>query len=113
MINQRIRDLRKALSLSQVKFAEGISISNGYIAALELGKRQVNERMIKLICSAYGVSERWLRNGEGEMFPQASEQKTEKIIALFKELNPQFQDYVLKQIDDLLDLQKQGRPNKM
>ena len=106
LINQRIRELRKALSLSQVKFAEGISISNGYIAAIELGKREVNERMIKLISFVYNVSERWLRTGEGDMFRNAADDKIERLVHCFKELQPEFQDYLLQQINHLVDLQE-------
>ena len=35
-INQRIKLLRQELNLSQAKFAKKISISNGYIAGIEL-----------------------------------------------------------------------------
>ena len=69
-INKRIKELRQALGLSQPAFAQRISISNGYIAAIELGNRRLNDRIIKLVCSEFNVSERWLRTGEGEMFEQ-------------------------------------------
>lgn len=69
-INKRIKELRQALGLSQPAFAQRISISNGYIAAIELGNRRVNDRIIKLVCSEFNVSERWLRTGEGEMFEE-------------------------------------------
>lgn len=114
--DKRIKELRQTLHLSQVKFAEGISVSNGYIAGMELGKRKVNERIIRLICSTYGVSENWLRSGEGEMFDQEPDQNLNRMVAFFKELRPEFQDYVLQQIDQLLDLQKktnaEGTPDK-
>ena len=104
-INQRIKEVRKTLGLSQVKFAEGISVSNGYIAAIELGKREVNERIIMLICSAYGVSKHWLKQGEGEMLQQAPKAKIEKMVSCFSELNTEFQDYVLQQLEQLILLQ--------
>ena len=104
-INQRIRELRKALNLSQVKFAQGISISNGYVAAIELGKREVNERIIKLICAAYGVSERWLRSGVGEMFPQIDD-NVKELLHYFRELRPEFQNYLIQQLNLLVKLQK-------
>lgn len=104
--NERIKMVRRELKLSQTKFAKGISISNGYIAGLELGNRTVNDRLVKLIVSAYGVNERWLRDGEGEMFTRAGDDKTERLLRCFKELQPEFQDYLLHQIDQLLDLQE-------
>lgn len=69
-INKRIKELRQELGLSQPIFAQRISISNGYIAAIELGNRRVNDRIIKLVCSEFNVNEDWLRTGEGEMFEQ-------------------------------------------
>ena len=59
-INHRIKQVRKSLGLSQAKFAGAISISNGYIADIELGNRVVNDRIVKLICFTFNVSEDWL-----------------------------------------------------
>jgi transcriptional regulator with XRE-family HTH domain len=91
--------------MSQVNFAKAVYLSNGYLAELELGNRRVNERHIQLICSVFGVNKRWLQSGEGGMFKAAPELKLERVVALFKELSPSFQDYALKQIDQLLELQ--------
>ena len=104
-IHERIREIRQALGLSQAKFAKDISISSGYVAGLELGNRKVNDRMIKLICTQYNVNEAWLRDGTGEMFRSASDSRLERIIALFQQLEPAFQDYILEQTDRLLALQ--------
>ena len=104
-IHERIREIRQALGLSQAKFAKDISISSGYVAGLELGNRKVNDRMIKLICTQYNVNEAWLRDDTGEMFRSASDSRLERIIALFQQLEPAFQDYVLEQTDHLLALQ--------
>ncbi len=104
-INMRIRQVRQTLGLSQAKFAKDISISNGYIAGIELEKRKVNDRIVKLICSAYGVNEDWLRTGEGELFDSGPDERVKQAMAIFKALRPEFQDYVLRQIDALLELQ--------
>ncbi len=111
-VNERIRDLRVALELSQAKFAEQISISSGYIASIELGNRKVNDRLIKLICNQYGVSEIWLREGTGDMFPAASERQLDHIVHVFKQLQPEFQDYVLDSIQLLLELQKKQNKSR-
>ena len=106
-IHERIREIRQALGLSQAKFTKdiSISISSGYVAGLELGNRKVNDRMIKLICTQYNVNEARLRDDTGEMFRSASDSRLERIIALFQQLEPAFQDYVLEQTDRLLALQ--------
>ncbi|WPK10740.1 helix-turn-helix transcriptional regulator [Lysinibacillus louembei] len=103
--NQRVKEIRLALNLSQAKFATAIAISNGYIAGIELGNRKVNDRLIKLICSTFNVNENWLKNGEGDMFKNPADTKFEMAMNVFKELNPDYQEFVLKQIDELLKIQ--------
>ena len=107
-INERIREVRHALQLSQVKFSRAVYISNGYLAEIELGRRKVNDRLIQLVASSFGVNKRWLLTGEGAMFISAPDQKLERITGLFKELTPHFQDHALKQIDLLIELQNQS-----
>ena len=75
---------------------------------MEVEKRKVNERLVKLICSSFNVNEKWLKSGEGEMFDRNPDENFTKLISLFKELDPKFQAYILKQIDLLLDIQDQN-----
>ena len=110
-INQRVKQVRVALNLSQAKFATAISISNGYIAGIELENRKVNERIIKLICSAFNVNEEWLKHETGDMFNNPTNNKFEIAMNVFKELNPEYQEFVLKQIDALLEIQNNKRNN--
>jgi transcriptional regulator with XRE-family HTH domain len=105
-VNERIKEARVALKMKQIDFAKAIFVSNGYVAELEHGHRIVNERIIHLIAMVFGINEEWLKTGEGAMFNKTPEQKMERIMSLFNELNPYFQDYALKQIDQLTELQK-------
>ncbi|MDR3170905.1 MAG: helix-turn-helix domain-containing protein [Treponema sp.] len=107
-VNQRIKQVREALSLSQVQFSKVISLSSGYLAGVEVEKRKANDRIIKLICSSFGVNREWLKTGTGEMFDQNPKEECTKLVALFQELEPRFQRYILKQIDLLLALQDQN-----
>lgn len=107
--NERIKLVRQELKLSQAKFAKAISISNGYIAGIELGNRKVNERIVKLISAQFDVSERWLLTGEGKMFNGISDKNLKAVSNVFKELKPEYQDYVLEQIQGLLKLQTQSK----
>jgi transcriptional regulator with XRE-family HTH domain len=108
-INGRVKELRQTLGLSQAKFADGIHISYGYQAKLELGRSPVHDRLIALITQAFGVNEGWLRTGEGPMFrrpvPDTPAEKLERMAGVFGELYPEFQDFILNQIDRLLVLQ--------
>jgi transcriptional regulator with XRE-family HTH domain len=104
-INERIRELRQALKLSQRDFAKAVYVSNGYLADIELGHNEVKERLIHLIINVFSVNRRWLLAGEGPMFNRTPEQKLERMTSLFSELYPEFQDFVLRQIDELIELQ--------
>jgi transcriptional regulator with XRE-family HTH domain len=90
--------------MSQVEFAKAIYISNGYIAELECEHRRVNERIIHLISLTFGVNEKWLKSGEGEMFFNTSGEKLQRMVSLFCELPTNFQDYVMHQIEQLLNV---------
>jgi len=103
-IGKRIKHLRKTLDMSQVDFAKAIYISNGYIAELEGGHRRVNDRIIHLFSLTFGVSEKWLRTGEGDMFFKTPGEKLQRMVALFNELPANFQDYVMQQIEQLLNV---------
>jgi transcriptional regulator with XRE-family HTH domain len=105
-INERIKQVRKTLKMSQVEFARAIFISNGYIAEIESEHCAPNDRIIRLISFTFGVNEAWLRTGESEMFYKSPNEKIERILSLFNELPPKFQDYVVLQIEQLFNLSK-------
>lgn len=108
-INERIRHIRQQLNLSQASFAKEISISSGYLASIELGNRHVNDRIIKLICVTFNVKEEWLRHEKGDIYEKQSDPITESAMNTFKELNPEFKEYVLQQINHLLKLQNKKK----
>jgi transcriptional regulator with XRE-family HTH domain len=105
-ISQRIGEVRKALKLTQQKFADGLKVSKAHAGAMELGTRKVPERIIKMICFTYGVNEKWLKTGKGEMFEKGRDFKLEEVIKNFKKLDEHLQDYVLKQIRLALEYQE-------
>ena len=90
--------------MSLVEFAKAIYISNGYIAELECEHRRVNDRIIHLISLTFGVNDKWLKTGEGEMFYNTSGDRLKRMVSLFNELPPKFQDYVMTQIEQLLQV---------
>lgn len=102
-IGKRIKDLRQTLDMSQVEFAKAIYISNGYIAELECEHRKINERIIHLISLTFGVNEKWLKTGDGDMFFNTQGEKLQRMVSLFNELPPKFQDYAMQQIEHLLN----------
>ena len=105
--NERIRQVRQALNMSQTDFSRAICVSNGYTAEIENGHRVANDRIIRLICLTFGVNEAWLKTGDGEIFQKSPIEKRERILMLFNELSPPFQDYALNVVDQLLKLQNE------
>jgi len=103
-ISKRIKHLRKTLNMSQVEFAKAIYISNGYIAELECEHRKVNDRIARLISMTFGVNEKWLKTGEGDMFFSTPGEKLKRMVSLFNDLPPKFQDYVMLQVEQLLNV---------
>ena len=71
-MHERIKELRKALGLTQQKFADGMGVKQNTIAQYESGRNAPIDAVITLICRTYGVNETWLRTGEGEMFQPKS-----------------------------------------
>lgn len=67
-MNKRIKELRKALNLTQQDFADSLNIRRGTIANYEIGRNEPIDAVVSLICKEYNVNETWLRTGEGEMF---------------------------------------------
>jgi transcriptional regulator with XRE-family HTH domain len=102
--NERLKQIRKTLGLTQVKFAKRIGISTSYVAELELGNRKVNDRTMRLISMEFNIDEHWIRTGEGTMYNEAAEANLAKITSLFRSLSPQYQDCALIQMNALNEL---------
>ncbi|EDS81406.1 helix-turn-helix transcriptional regulator [Clostridium perfringens] len=67
-MNNRLKELRKTLNLSQKDFGAKLKLSPDMISLLERGKRKFTERVISDICREFDVNRSWLENGEGDMF---------------------------------------------
>jgi len=87
-INKRIVQIRKTLGYSQKKFAEELKLSASFQGGIEANHRKVNDRLIKMISLTYGVDEKWLKTGEGEMFDINKDPRLERIIHNFNKLDP-------------------------
>lgn len=69
-MNERIKQLRKHLGLNQTEFGSRIGVKQTSVAGYETGARVPIDAVITSICRTFGVSELWLRTGEGDMFPK-------------------------------------------
>ena len=109
-MNNRIRVLKKTLILSQKDFAEKLGLKQNAISYMEKKGSTVTEQNIKTICSQFNVNENWLRTGYGEIFFKY-DKKQKEFFAIFDNLSPVLQNYLIKTAKDLLDAQTQIQNN--
>lgn len=67
-IKNRIKELRASLGLNQTDFGSRLGLKQSTVAGYENGFRVPGDAVIVSICREFGVSETWLRTGEGEMY---------------------------------------------
>lgn len=67
-MDERLKQLRKELGLTQQEFSDKIGIKRNTFAQYENGRNEPIDAVVRLICSTYNVNEEWLRTGAGEMF---------------------------------------------
>lgn len=71
-MNERIKELRRALGFTQTELGAKIGVKGNTITNYEAGLRTPSDAVIFSICREFNVSETWLRNGEGDMFVSLS-----------------------------------------
>jgi transcriptional regulator with XRE-family HTH domain len=88
-MNERIKQLRKHLGLNQTEFGARIGVKQTTIAGYERGASTPLDAVVSAICREFNVSERWLREGEGEMFlPQDDADELMALAGRFLGSNP-------------------------
>lgn len=74
-VNERIRQIRKALSLTMEDFGSRLGVTKVSISMIESGKRNVTDQMFLAICREFNVTPDWLRDGIGEPFKEVTRNK--------------------------------------
>lgn len=67
-IKDRVKQVRLENGISQSDFARRIGLAQSSYSKLEIGINPVQDRHILTICSEFGISDAWLRTGEGDMY---------------------------------------------
>ena len=78
-MNERIKDLRKFLKLTQQNFADRLGVKRNTVAQWEIGVNNLSDQVVRAICREFNVSEAWLRTGEGEMFVPKEEDALDEL----------------------------------
>jgi len=108
-MNKRLKELRKALKMTQAEFAAKLEMAQNSYSKIELGDNSLTEKNIFLICLIFSVNETWLRTGEGEMFDTELKPKNEDeegLLHMFRLLSPEMRAFVLRKIDECLRLEQ-------
>lgn len=102
-MKDRIKELRKSLDMSQTEFGAKIGMKQNTIASYERGNSLPMDSTIKSICREFGVSEEWLRTGDGSMMKEKSrdEQLTEAIDRILSGENPNFKQRLVTVLSTL------------
>jgi transcriptional regulator with XRE-family HTH domain len=108
-INERIKELRTLLKMTQVNFSKKIYISQGSLGEIETGVRPVNDRIIQLISTEFNVNKNWLKTGKGGIFDiEKPDINLEHLIEIYKQLDKPLQDYLIQQSENLLRLHSEN-----
>lgn len=108
-MNDRIKELRKAMNLSQEKFGELLGITKSGVSDIESGRRKVTDQHVIMLVNN-GVNEEWLRTGKGSMF--VPENKNDEISKLFGNvLKSSDDDFKYRLINALEKLDDSGWDN--
>lgn len=103
-MKSRIHAVRAQADLTMAEFAKRIGMTTSSISLFESGKATPSDRTVLSICREFGVNERWLRTGEGEMFEQTRETVLDRLAAEYSLDKEQ-----VSVIENFLDLSPQER----
>jgi transcriptional regulator with XRE-family HTH domain len=71
-MKNRLKTIRESLGLNQKEFGKRINVAQSTLAMFETGQRILKDIHISQICNEFNVSEKWLRDGIGEIFVPTS-----------------------------------------
>lgn len=100
-MNERIKDLRKSLGLTQLEFGEQVGVKANTIGNYEIGLRTPSDAVIRAICREFNVNENWLRTGEGEMFNPQDEKLAAFVGSLVADDSDLFKRRMVELLADL------------
>lgn len=82
-MNERLKEIRKELRLTQKEFAKKLGITDSGISRLEKGQNQLTDQMIRSICREFNVNYSWFVSGTGEMFVEVPQTSIDELCAQY------------------------------
>ncbi|OHB25293.1 MAG: Cro/Cl family transcriptional regulator [Desulfuromonadaceae bacterium GWC2_58_13] len=66
-VGARIKQLRLSAGATQKAFADSLGIVQGFLSALETGKKVPSDTLVLALCQLYRIDRNWLCTGRGKM----------------------------------------------
>lgn len=99
-MNERIKEIRKRLGLTQQEFADVLKITRSAVCKMESGENAPSAQTLSIICREFDVNENWLRTGEGDMFVERT--RDEQIASFVGSLQANADDSFKKRFISML-----------
>ena len=99
-MNERIRQIRKALNKTQQEFADSLDTSRNNVAGWETGTRTPSATALALICTRHNVNKSFLFEGNGEMFVEMT--RDEELAEFFGKVQGSDDNSFMKQFIEVL-----------
>lgn len=87
-MNERIKNIRKELGLSQKSFGERIGLTRDNIANIEGNRAEIKDVVIKAICKEFDINETWLRTGDGDKYKQPTDEISDIVAEIIHDDSP-------------------------
>lgn len=113
-ISDRIKEIRATKGLTMEQFGARIGLGKSAVNKIEKGINGTTDQTIQSICREFGVSEVWLRTGEGQMLDDAADSILDRLAAeyhlddrkrailiAFLKLSPADQDAILRYVNGI------------
>ena len=114
-INDRIKQVRKSKGLTMEQFGSRIGLGKSAVNKIEKGINGTTDQTVQSICREFGVSEVWLRTGDGPMLDDTSGSILDRLVAeyhlndrkrailtAFLKLSPADQAAILRYVDGVV-----------
>jgi len=74
--NERLKEIRKSLELTQREFSDALDIKQGSYSDVERGKAGISAVLLKNLIRRFRINPLWLCEGEGEMYIDKCDNKS-------------------------------------
>ncbi len=100
----RLKELRKALHLTQAEFAKRIGSTQNNLTCYETGRRNPSAAVFHSISREFNANEDWLRTGAGDMFnPMSEDEELDLYIGNISGSDDNFKKNLLKALCKLTE----------